>query len=190
MKRFLKNRQVLDFQFVCCYHFLNLKVLFFCFYCHQVALVTAQFRRAKEHFDPPGLELYEHLLSIYNQNSDVNTEHSALHLICEKLQFVSVEDIKQESLALHKMIVDGGGCFDKSTQGLSTVLKKIEDFLLKESENIAVLSSVDLPPHIDEPCVKLNCQLPVMPEEFRCPISLELMKDPVIISTGQVCTEN
>lgn len=151
----------------------------------QVALVTAQFRRAKEHFDPPGLELYEHLLSIYNQNSDVNTEHSALHLICEKLQFVSVEDIKQESLALHKMIVDGGGCFDKSTQGLSTVLKKIEDFLLKESENIAVLSSVDLPPHIDEPCVKLNCQLPVMPEEFRCPISLELMKDPVIISTGQ-----
>lgn len=26
----------------------------------------------------------------------------------------------------------------------------------------------------------------VIPEDFRCPISLELMKDPVIVSTGQV----
>jgi hypothetical protein len=25
-----------------------------------------------------------------------------------------------------------------------------------------------------------------IPDEFRCPISLELMKDPVIVSTGQV----
>ena len=31
-------------------------------------------------------------------------------------------------------------------------------------------------------------QAPVIPDDFRCPISLELMKDPVIVSTGQVCT--
>lgn len=28
---------------------------------------------------------------------------------------------------------------------------------------------------------------PVIPDDFLCPISLELMKDPVIVSTGQVC---
>ncbi|XP_045792939.1 U-box domain-containing protein 13-like isoform X2 [Trifolium pratense] len=166
----------------------------------QVSLVTAQFRRAKEQFDLPCVELYEHLLSIYNQSCDVNTEPAALRLICEKLQFVSLEDIKQESIAIHKMIVDGHGFFEKSevfeenTQGLSIVLKKIEDFLLKESENngggcfektTQVLSSGDLPPHTDETCMKLCCQSLVVPEEFRCPISLELMKDPVIISTGQ-----
>lgn len=160
----------------------------------QVALVLAQFRRAKEHFDPPGLELYEHLLSIYNQSCDVNAELAALRLICEKLKYVSVEDIKQESLALHKMIVDEGGCYEKSAQRLSMVLKKIEEFLLKESENngggcfeksTQVLLSGDLPPPTDETCVKSGCQSPVVPEEFRCPISLDLMKDPVIISTGQ-----
>ncbi|CAJ2670317.1 unnamed protein product [Trifolium pratense] len=166
----------------------------------QVALVTAQFRRAKEQYDPACLELYEHLLPIYNQSCDVNTETAALRLICEKLQFVSVEDIKQESIALHKMIVDGRGVFEKSgdfennRQGLSIVLKKIEDFLLKESENngggcfektTQVLSSGDLPPQTEETCVKLCCQSLVVPEVFRCPISLELMKDPVIISTGQ-----
>jgi len=127
----------------------------------------------------------------------VNTELAALRLICEKLKYVSVEDIKQESLALHKMIVDEGGCYGKSAQRLSMVLKKIEEFLLKESENngggcfeksTQVLLSGDLPPHTDETCVKSGCQSPVVPEEFRCPISLDLMKDPVIISTGQVCT--
>ncbi|WJX81802.1 non-specific serine/threonine protein kinase [Trifolium repens] len=166
----------------------------------QVALVTAQFGRAKEQFDSPCLELYEHLLPIYNQSCDVNTEPAALRLICEKLQFVNVEDIKQESIAIHKMIVDGRGVleksegFEKNAQGLSIVLKKIEDFLSKESENngggcfekaTKVLSSGDSPPHTDETCVKLCCQSLVVPEEFRCPISLELMKDPVIISTGQ-----
>jgi hypothetical protein len=165
--------------------------------------VTAQFGRAKEQFDSPCLELYEHLLPIYNQSCDVNTEPAALRLICEKLQFVNVEDIKQESIAIHKMIVDGRGVleksegFEKNAQGLSIVLKKIEDFLSKESENngggcfekaTKVLSSGDSPPHTDETCVKLCCQSLVVPEEFLCPISLELMKDPVIISTGQVCT--
>ncbi|CAL5192055.1 unnamed protein product [Lathyrus oleraceus] len=160
----------------------------------QITLVAAQFRRAKEHFVPPGQELYEHLLSIYNQSCDVTTESDALRLICEKLQFVTAEDIKQESLALHKVIVDRGGYYEKSLQGLAAVLRKIEDFLLKDSENkgdgwfekhTQVLSSGDLPLHTSEQCVNLCCQSPVVPEEFRCPISLELMKDPVIISTGQ-----
>lgn len=30
---------------------------------------------------------------------------------------------------------------------------------------------------------------PVIPEDFRCPISLELMNDPVIVATGQVCVQ-
>lgn len=29
---------------------------------------------------------------------------------------------------------------------------------------------------------------PVMPDDFLCPISLELMRDPVIVATGQVCS--
>lgn len=150
--------------------------------------MTAQYRKSKEHFDAPGFELYDHLLSICNQSCDVNSEPAELRLICEKLQFVSVEDIKQESLALHKMVVDGGSCLEKSIQEMSIVLNKIEDFVSKESANVVLVSSGDLPAHNDELWVKVCSHLPVMPEEFRCPISLELMKDPVIISTGQVCT--
>ncbi|KAK7255866.1 hypothetical protein RIF29_29291 [Crotalaria pallida] len=151
----------------------------------QVALVTAQFRRAKEHFDPPGLQLYELLLSIFNQSHDLNTESAELHVVCEKLHITNVKDIKHESLALHKMVADTGGHLEKSTQKMLVLLKKIEDFLLTESVNFFVLPSEDSPPNTDEMYTKLCTQSLVIPDEFRCPISLELMKDPVIICTGQ-----
>jgi hypothetical protein len=34
---------------------------------------------------------------------------------------------------------------------------------------------------------KDNSTSPVIPDAFRCPISLTLMNDPVMVSTGQVC---
>ncbi|KAK7373712.1 hypothetical protein VNO80_07128 [Phaseolus coccineus] len=152
----------------------------------QVALVTTQFRRAKEQFNPPGFQLYEQLLSVYNQSYDVNAETAELSLICEKLQFMNVDDVKQESLALEKMAVERGDHSQKSIQDMSlVVLKKIQDFLMVESGNIIVSASEDLSRHTDESYVKLCPQSLVIPDEFRCPISLELMKDPVIICTGQ-----
>lgn len=150
--------------------------------------MITQFRRAKAQFDPPGFQLYEHLLSVYNQSYDVNTETAELRVICEKLQFLNVDDIKQESLALQKMVVDKGGYSQKNIQDMSlVVLKKIQDFLVMESGNNIVSPSEDFSHHTDEPYLKLCPQSLVIPDEFRCPISLELMKDPVIICTGQVC---
>lgn len=35
--------------------------------------------------------------------------------------------------------------------------------------------------------LKLHDSAVTVPEEFRCPLSKELMRDPVIVSTGQVC---
>lgn len=152
----------------------------------QVALVTIQFRRAKEQFDPPGLQLYEHLLSVYNQSYDVNAETAELQLICENLQFLNVDDIKQESLALQKMVVDRGGHSQKSIRDMSLiVLKKIQDFLVMECGNNTVSLNEDFFCYTNESHVKLCSQSLVIPDEFRCPISLELMKDPVIICTGQ-----
>ncbi|KAK7395327.1 hypothetical protein VNO78_15878 [Psophocarpus tetragonolobus] len=152
----------------------------------QVALVITQFRRAKEQFDPPGLKLYDQLLSVYKQSYNVNTETSELRLICEKLQFINVDDVKQESLALQKMVVDIGGRRQESIWDMSlVVLKKIQDFLVVESGNKIVSPSEDFSQHTDESHVKLCPQSLVIPDEFRCPISLELMNDPVIICTGQ-----
>ena len=64
----------------------------------------------------------------------------------------------------------------------------IQDFLVMESGNNIVSPTEDFSRHTHEPYAKLCPESLHIPYEFRCPISLVIMKDPVIICTGQVCT--
>lgn len=57
-----------------------------------------------------------------------------------------------------------------------------------ESGNNIVSPTEDFSRHTHEPYAKLCPESLHIPYEFRCPISLVIMKDPVIICTGQVCT--
>uniref|UniRef100_A0A5B7AYL7 U-box domain-containing protein 12 n=1 Tax=Davidia involucrata TaxID=16924 RepID=A0A5B7AYL7_DAVIN len=153
----------------------------------QVELVHAQFGRTKERTTAPDLELYEYLFSIYNQSNDVDTDPTILRTLCEKLEVMSVEDLKEESLALHEMVVASGRDEEESTEKMSMLLKKFEDFLQAENPNISI-SACENCSGSDQACTDLSPnspKSPVVPDDFRCPISLELMKDPVIICTGQ-----
>jgi U-box domain len=53
------------------------------------------------------------------------------------------------------------------------LLKKLKDFVLSENPATSKSGAV-------------KHRSPVIPDEFRCTISLELMQDPAIVSTGQV----
>jgi hypothetical protein len=150
--------------------------------------VHSQFRRAKERIDAPDLELYEDLLSVYNQSNDVDTEPGVLHTLCEKLMFMEVEDIKQESLALQEMASSTDEDLEESVKKMSILLKKIENYVKAEYCNTCPCASNNCSLHCSGQGYTDQCsQSPVIPDDFRCPISLELMKDPVIICTGQVC---
>ncbi|KAH1239939.1 U-box domain-containing protein 13 [Glycine max] len=61
----------------------------------------------------------------------------------------------------------------------------IQDFLVMESGNNIVSPTEDFSRHTHEPYAKLCPESLHIPYEFRCPISLVIMKDPVIICTGQ-----
>ncbi|KAJ6317449.1 hypothetical protein OIU76_013063 [Salix suchowensis] len=67
---------------------------------------------------------------------------------------------------------DPGDWFEK----LSSLFKKLKDYV--QMENPEIDSS-----EAEKGVIKHRS--PVIPDDFRCPISLELMKDPVIVSTGQ-----
>ncbi|KAM1276990.1 hypothetical protein ACFX13_030144 [Malus domestica] len=153
----------------------------------QVELVLAQFRRAKGRFDSPDVELYEDLLSIYCKN-EAATDPTVLRRLVDKLELTGIAELTQESLALHEMVTFSGGDPGESIEKMSMLLKKIKDFV--QTEN----------PDMDAPAAENNILAscsgqastdknhkvpPVIPDDFRCPISLELMKDPVIVSTGQ-----
>ncbi|XP_043700886.1 U-box domain-containing protein 13-like isoform X1 [Telopea speciosissima] len=152
----------------------------------QVELVLAQFRRAKGRVDAPDVELYEDLLSVYIRSSDADVDPAVLRRLAEKLQLMGINDLKQESLALHEMVVSNAGDPGESIEKMSMLLKKIKDFVLTENPDMGAPESLNCPSSGNtQPLADGNPKSLVIPDDFRCPISLELMKDPVIVSTGQ-----
>ncbi|GMH12758.1 hypothetical protein Nepgr_014599 [Nepenthes gracilis] len=153
----------------------------------QVELVLAQFKRAKLRVDAPDLELYEDLLSLYTSSNDTAIDPTLLKQVTEKLQLLEIDDLTQESLALHEMVVATGGDPDKSLEKMCMLLKKIKDFVQTENPNMDSSDREKGYPSIcsGQPSSEGTKKSLIIPDDFRCPISLELMKDPVIVSTGQ-----
>ncbi|XP_044482471.1 U-box domain-containing protein 13-like [Mangifera indica] len=153
----------------------------------QVELVLVQFRRAKGRVDSPNVELYEDLLSLYNKNNDAAIDPAVLRRLADQLQLMGISDLTQESLALHEMVTTSGGDPGESIEKMSMLLKKIKDFVQTENPNLDAPSKEKnlCPSHGGQASSDRNHKAPVIPDDFRCPISLELMKDPVIVSTGQ-----
>ncbi|CAI9759172.1 unnamed protein product [Fraxinus pennsylvanica] len=153
----------------------------------QIELVLAQFRRAKGRVDSADVEVYEDLLSLYSKNNEASGDTDVLRRLVDKLQLGSIADLTQESLALHEMVAATGGDPEQSIEKMSMLLKKIKDFVQTENPNIdSPFMEKSIPASssgiISTEGIEKN---PVIPDDFRCPISLELMKDPVIVSTGQ-----
>ncbi|KAK8952873.1 Protein spotted leaf 11 [Platanthera guangdongensis] len=143
------------------------------FVTEQVDLVHGQFKRAKCHTVDSDLGLYNDLRSIYNSMPD--TDPDIINRVVENLQLLNISEFTQESAALHELVVSNGGAVpEKNLERMSMLLKKLKDYVLTqnyEAEN--------------PPCHSIPVSTISIPDDFRCAISLELMKDPVIVSTGQ-----
>lgn len=139
----------------------------------QVALVHSQFKRAAARTDSPDTQLSRDLDAAL---SDKACDAALLTRISEKLQLETMADMKKESVALHEMVISSGGEPDGSLDQMSFLLKKLKDCVIAQapaSDTLGGRSS------------SVKHRSPIIPDEFRCPISLELMQDPVIVSSGQ-----
>lgn len=127
-------------------------------------------------------------MSLYNSNDANVTDPSVLRRLVEKLQLMGIAELTQESLALHEMVASSGGDPGESIEKMSMLLKKIKDFMQTENPDMDAPSREKSVPASSSghTSTDKNHKIPVIPDDFRCPISLELMKDPVIVSTGQV----
>ncbi|XP_078180676.1 protein spotted leaf 11-like isoform X2 [Carex rostrata] len=161
---------------------------------YLVELIHSQLKRAKEQKNnPPSEELHRDLLSIYNNPYEINLDEEILQNLSDKLHLITISDLKQESLAMHEMVVStGGNDPGESIEKMCMLLKKIKDFVQTRNPVMGTIGN----PNVMLPDAKMKSQVSVpipIPDEFRCPISLELMQDPVIVSTGQtyerVCIE-
>ncbi|KAL8159857.1 hypothetical protein V2J09_001394 [Rumex salicifolius] len=139
----------------------------------QTELVHAQFRRAKYRKDSTCDRLEEDLQVVENED---DPDIVVLKRLLENLHIRTTEDLRKESRAFHELVISSNGEVGDSFEMMSTIFKKLSDYLL------TVNSEVDLP---DSDNSLSKHRSPVIPDDFRCPISLELMRDPVIVSTGQ-----
>ncbi|KAL5679966.1 hypothetical protein ACJX0J_006351, partial [Zea mays] len=143
----------------------------------QVELVHTQFKRAKERSDSSDDDLFNELMSLCNSSSSDSVDPDTLRRLSEKLQLVTIYDLNHESLTLHEMA--SGGDPGAVVEKMSMLLKRIKDFVQTEDPEMGAQASTATI------STKDNSACPVIPDDFRCPISLDLMKDPVIVATGQ-----
>ncbi|CAH9137583.1 unnamed protein product [Cuscuta epithymum] len=101
--------------------------------------------------------------------------------LSEMLHLRTINDLKRESLVILDMVISSDGipeeCFELF-EAVSYIWRKIKDCVVNdnpEEDDDANESEKTLIKH----------RVPIIPDDFRCPISLELMNDPVILSTGQ-----
>lgn len=142
----------------------------------QTELVHAQFTRAKVRMDSPDPQLQ---LDLAIAQKEKDPDHAVMKRLSEMLHLRTVNDLKKESLSIHDMVISSGAVSDDLFETMSCLLKKLKDYIVMVNPEVSMYEG--------EKTV-IRHRSPVIPDDFRCPISLELMKDPVIVSTGQVRT--
>lgn len=108
---------------------------------------------------------------------EADPDAAVLMRLSQNLHLLTMDDLRKESRAFHEMVITSSSDLGDSFEMMSSLFKKLNDYLLTVNPEVDMSA-------VDKSMIKHRS--PVIPDDFRCPISLELMKDPVIVSTGQV----
>ncbi|KVI03611.1 Armadillo, partial [Cynara cardunculus var. scolymus] len=153
----------------------------------QADLVLRQFDRARgKQFDTSADDdLYEDLLFLYHKGSNGVLDPEVFNGVVETLGLTKATALEQESVALSEIVIARGGDRVENIEKMFMVLKHIKDFLHTNNQSVDS-SSGDGYVYVRQGIANvINYDNEVIPNEFLCPISLQLMQDPVVISTGQ-----
>ncbi|CAL5328806.1 unnamed protein product [Camellia sinensis] len=142
----------------------------------QVELMCMQLKRAKRRTDTQDIELAMDMMVVFSENDDRNADNAILERLAIKLELHTIADLKTETIAVRKLVNKKGAHTVESN-------KKIVD-LLEKFIHIAGIEEISV---LDNPVSRSleKCRSLLIPNEFLCPITLEIMTDPVIVATGQ-----
>eukprot|EP00252_Welwitschia_mirabilis_P022592 TRINITY_DN6153_c0_g1_i1.p1 TRINITY_DN6153_c0_g1~~TRINITY_DN6153_c0_g1_i1.p1 ORF type:complete len:661 (+),score=133.53 TRINITY_DN6153_c0_g1_i1:300-2282(+) len=142
----------------------------------QIELMHSQLKRSKGRADTQDVELFMDLMIALSHKGARNADPAVLERLASKLQLETASDIVTESRAIKKLVKERGGKIDETLENITYLLKKIKSV---EGDKIGV-AKLSLSEHL-----AMDTSTPIVPEDYRCPISLDLMTDPVIVATGQ-----
>ncbi|KAJ6953192.1 U-box domain-containing protein 15 [Populus alba x Populus x berolinensis] len=143
----------------------------------QVELMKVQLRRAKRRTDTQDIELAMDMMVVLTKKDDRNADRAIIERLAKKLELISVEDLEIETVAMRNLVRERGNQVTESTQQMIDLLNKFKQVVGMEVTDV-----------LDDPVVpKMLKKSPslIIPHEFLCPITLEIMTDPVIVASGQ-----
>ncbi|KAH9693828.1 U-box domain-containing protein 15 [Citrus sinensis] len=136
----------------------------------QVELMCLQLRRAKRRTDTQDIELAMDMMVVFSKNEDRNADIAIVERLAKKINLHTTEDLKYETIAIRNLVKERGSQSSESIQQMIDLLNKFKQVAGMEITNV-----------LDDPIVPkmLGKSLSlVIPHEFLCPITLEIMRDP------------
>ncbi|MBA0760272.1 hypothetical protein Gotri_023027 [Gossypium trilobum] len=142
----------------------------------QVELMRMQLKRAKRRTDTQDMELAMDMIVIFSKKDERNADIAILERLANKLELHTIAELKAEKTAIAKLVKQRGG--------YNETMHQIVDLLGKFKQIAGIDETISLDGPISTRTAQ-TCQSPLVPHEFVCPITLEIMTDPVIVATGQ-----
>jgi hypothetical protein len=124
------------------------------------------------------MELSMDFMVILQNKEDGNADRAILERIAKKLELQSLADLRGETMAIKRLINERNGQNVESTKQIIELMNKFRGIAGIDEKNI--LGEVSIPKYLEK------CPSLMIPNEFLCPISLEIMTDPVIVASGRV----
>ncbi|ERM96136.1 hypothetical protein AMTRI_Chr09g14340 [Amborella trichopoda] len=145
----------------------------------QVELMCLQLRRSKRRTDTQDIELAMDTMVVFSKKDDRNADSAILERLANKLELHTVPELRAESIVVRKLIKERSGQNSETTQQIIDLLNKFKKIAGIEENQGYGIDNVFLPKSLEKSPSLL------IPNDFLCPITLEIMTDPVIIATGQ-----
>ncbi|KAM0014671.1 putative adaptor protein Cbl domain superfamily [Helianthus debilis subsp. tardiflorus] len=144
----------------------------------QLELMCMQLKRAKQSKDTQDMELTMDMRAVLSYDNDRIAECKSIEKLANRLSLNTLEDLRIETVAIRKLVKERRGQNAEGTQNIIDLLDRFKRFAGIEQVNV-----------LEDP-VPCNRTLQkstsiAIPFEFLCPITLEIMRDPVIVATGQ-----
>ncbi|KAL1189332.1 U-box domain-containing protein 15 [Cardamine amara subsp. amara] len=143
----------------------------------EVNALSKQLKKAKRRTDTQDIELAVDMMVVFSKTDPRNSDSAIIERLAKKLELQTIEDLKTETIAIKTLIQDKGGLNIETKQHIIELLNKFKKLQGLEATDILY------EPFINKSFTKSTSL--ILPHEFLCPITLEIMLDPVIIATGQ-----
>ncbi|KAJ4720104.1 RING-type E3 ubiquitin transferase [Melia azedarach] len=169
----------------------------------QVELLHKQAKRVELFVDPKELQRKEDLLQIMACNNEKNSKSKGF-IDIEKLKVVLTsiglrnpldyeEEISKLEAEAQKQAGTGGLIVVSNINNLISLVSYSKLMIFTNEENKKIKEDIKQRSasnrYHDQPLIPQSI-LPSIPDEFRCPISLDLMRDPVIVASGHTYDRN